>query len=344
MGVVYQAVQPLMGRTVAIKVLNPSVLEHPDALPRFLAEVKAAARLDHRHIVRAYDAEQVGNLHLLVMEFVEGCSLDEFVEQRGPLSVARACHYARQAAKGLQHACEWGMAHRDVKPQNLMVSRNGIVKVLDFGLARLRGEQRQTDRVTTADSFLGSVEYVAPEQAVDARAGDTRSDVYGLGGTLYFLLTGRPPFVEETDVKLILAHIEQEPRPLHERRPAVPRALSAVVGRMLAKDPRQRYQTPLEVARALKPFSKPGTNRDSAEVRPSRPVASSMQGPSWTPTPASSRRSPRRSRGIGGTATGRELARFEHGGAVRGVSLSKRRTASAASWRNRSGPACSFNS
>src|SRR5262249_55003635 len=121
MGVVYQAVQTLMGRTVAVKVINPSVLAHPDALPRFQGEVKAAAKLDHPHIVRAHDADQVGNLHLLVMEFVEGQSLADLVQQKGPQPIAYACHYVRQAALGLEHAFEQGMVHRDIKPQNLMV-------------------------------------------------------------------------------------------------------------------------------------------------------------------------------------------------------------------------------
>jgi serine/threonine protein kinase len=136
MGILYQAVQTLMDRPVAIKVLNPSLLEHPDALARFQAEVRAAARLDHPNIVRAYDAEQVGNLHLLVMEFVQGWNLAEVVHRSGPLSnTALACNVIHQAALGLQHAFEQGMVHRDIKPGNLMLTPQGRVKILDFGLA-----------------------------------------------------------------------------------------------------------------------------------------------------------------------------------------------------------------
>jgi formylglycine-generating enzyme required for sulfatase activity len=263
MGVVYLAEQTLMGRTVAVKVINPSVLAHPDALPRFHAEVRAAARLDHPHIVRAFDAEQVGDLHLLVMEFVEGMSLADLVQHKGPQPVPHACHYVRQAALGLQHAFEQGMAHRDVKPHNLMVTPRGVVKILDFGLARLRGPGAKGGGLTQVDSFMGTPEYVSPEQATDARTADTRADIYSLGCTLYFVLTGRPPFVEDTVVKLVLAQIEKEPTPLHEVRPDVPAGLSAVVARMLAKDPARRYQTPLEVAQALAAFVKPRARREA---------------------------------------------------------------------------------
>jgi WD40 repeat protein len=164
----------------------------------------------------------------------------------------------RQAALGLQHAFEQGMVHRDIKPQNLMLTPKGQVKVLDFGLARLRATGPRAGGLTQTGAFMGTPEYVSPEQATDARTADSRADLYSLGCTLYFLLTGRPPFVADTAVKLVLAHIEREPTPLRELRPDVPEALSAVVGRLLAKDPGQRYQTPVELAQALVPFIKAG--------------------------------------------------------------------------------------
>jgi serine/threonine protein kinase len=278
MGVVYQAEQTVMGRTVAVKVINPSVLAHPEALPRFQAEVRAAARLDHPNIVRAYDAEQVGDLHLLVMEFVEGKSLAEVVQQKGPLPIPHACHYIRQAALGLQHAFEQGMVHRDIKPQNLMVNARGQVKVLDFGLARLRSERKQGGGLTQADAFMGTPEYISPEQATDARSADTRADIYSLGCTLYYLLTSHPPFEEETTVKVILAQIEKEAPPLHVVRSDVPEELSAVVARMLAKDPTQRFQQPIEVAQALAAFVKAGRKRDTETGSPA---------PSGVPSPGS---------------------------------------------------------
>jgi hypothetical protein len=263
MGVVYQAEQTVMGRIVAVKVINPSVLAHPEALPRFQAEVRAAAKLDHPNIVRAFDAEQVGELHLLVMEFVEGKSLAELVQQKGALAIPYACHYVRQAALGLQHAFEQGMVHRDIKPQNLMVNDRGQVKVLDFGLARLRSERKQGGGLTQVDAFMGTPEYVSPEQATDARSADTRADIYSLGCTLFYLLTGHPPFPGETVVQIILAQIEKEAPPLHQARPDVPAELSAVVARMLAKDPAQRFQQPIEVAQVLAAFVKAGPKRDA---------------------------------------------------------------------------------
>jgi len=275
MGVVYQAEQTVMARTVAVKVINPSVLDHPDALPRFQSEVRAAAKLDHPNIVRAYDAEQVGSMHLLVMEYIEGTSLAELVKKKGPLSIAYACHYVRQAALGLQHAFEQGMVHRDIKPQNLMVNARGQVKVLDFGLARMRSERKAGGGLTQADAFMGTPEYVSPEQATDARSADTRADIYSLGGTLFFLLTGRPPFQEDSIVKLILAQIEKEAPALHDVRPDVPVELSAVVARLLAKDPAQRLQTPIEVEQALAAFVKPGTKQPAAGGSASAPGVSS---------------------------------------------------------------------
>jgi hypothetical protein len=259
MGVIYLAEHRVMDKPVALKVINPTVLDSPDALARFHGEARAAGKLDHQHIARAHDADQAGDLHFLVMEFVEGVSLAQLVEKKGPLPIGASCHYIRQAALGLQHAFEQGMVHRDIKPHNLMVTPKGQVKILDFGLARMRSERRSGGAgLTQADSFMGTPEYVSPEQATDARSADTRADIYSLGCTLYFLLTGRPPFQEETIVKLVLAHIEKEPRPVHELRPDVLPELSAAVSRMLAKDPAQRFQKPVEVAQALLPFIKTG--------------------------------------------------------------------------------------
>ena len=269
MGIVYQAEQTVMGRTVAVKIINPSVLEHPDALPRFQGEVKAAAQLDHPNLVRAYDAEQVGSIHLLVMEYVEGVSLAELVAKEGPQPIACACHYIRQAALGLQHAFEQGMAHRDIKPQNLMVNARGQVKVLDFGLARMRGQRKAGGGLTQVDAFMGTPEYVSPEQATDARRADTRADIYSLGCTLFFLLTGRPPFQEDSIVKLIRAQIEKEPPVLRDVRPDVPAELSVLVARMLVKDPARRFQTPMEVAQELAVFIEPETKQAAASVSPS---------------------------------------------------------------------------
>jgi hypothetical protein len=259
MGSVYRAEHRLMQRTIALKVINPSLTSGPEAVERFRREVVAAARLMHPNIVAAYDAEQAGDLHFLAMELVEGMSLSELLERQGRLSVADACSYVRQAALGLQHAFEKGMVHRDIKPHNLMLTPEGQVKVLDFGLARFVSETTQAGGLTQAGMVMGTPDYMAPEQARDARAADIRADIYSLGCTLYSLLTGERPFPDGDYIQKVMAHLEQEPRPVSTFRQDVPPELVRVLGRMLAKDPAQRYQTPLEVAEALAPFTKPAT-------------------------------------------------------------------------------------
>jgi serine/threonine protein kinase len=261
MGVVYKARHRLMERTVALKVIHRRLLAGHEPVERFEREVKAAAALNHPNVVTAFDAVQVGDEHVLVMEFVAGVTLAQLVERDGPLPVGIACDYARQAALGLQHAFEQGLVHRDIKPQNLMLTPQGRVKVLDFGLARLhRGEP---GALTASGMVMGTPDYLAPEQAADPRAADIRADLYSLGCTLYFLLVGQPPFPGGTFVQKLEAHARKAPPPLCRRRPEVPAGLARVVERLLAKDPARRYQSPAEVAAALEPFTRP--------VSPARP-------------------------------------------------------------------------
>jgi putative intracellular protease/amidase len=274
MGVVYQAEHRLLERTVALKVINRALTRHPTAVERFRQEVKAAGRLAHPNIVVAHDAEQAGDLHFLVMEYVDGVSLARLVEQRGPLPVGQACACARQAALGLQHAHEQGTVHRDVKPGNLMLTRKGQLKILDFGLARLVQEgPAGKRRLTALGSVVGTPDYMAPEQAGDSHQADIRSDVYALGCTLYFLLAGRPPFAG-TSMEKMLSHLESEPQALTGLRDDVPPELVAVVGRMMAKDPARRYQTPAEVAAALAAVgpagSPPAGTAATKSLRPAR--------------------------------------------------------------------------
>jgi serine/threonine protein kinase/WD40 repeat protein len=255
MGVVYKAEHRLMERAVALKVMTRALVGSAANVDRFRREVKAAARLSHANIVAAYDAEQAGDVHFLVMEYVEGTDLARWVAERGPLPVAEACDYARQCAAGLQHAHEHGMIHRDIKPHNLMRTPCGAIKILDFGLARLAAEAgAAASGVTGQGILLGTVDYLAPEQADDARHADIRSDIYSLGCTLYHLLSGRPPFPRGTAVQKIMAHTEREPLPLQELRPDLPPELARVVRRMMAKSPDERYQTPADVGAALEPF------------------------------------------------------------------------------------------
>ena len=255
MGVVYQAEHRLMERVVALKVINNTLTADTAAVERFQKEVKAAAKLSHPNIVAAYDADQAGDRHFLVMEFVEGRSLARVVEDRGPLPVEAACECIRQAALGLQHAFECGMVHRDMKPENLMQTVRGQVKVLDFGLAGFVSGGGPVGSLTEFGKGLGTPDYVAPEQIRDAHAADIRADVYGLGCTLYYLLTGQPPFPGGSAAEKIAAHLERTPRPLCQLRSDVPEGLAKVVERMMTKDPANRYQTPAAVVEALGPVA-----------------------------------------------------------------------------------------
>jgi WD40 repeat protein len=255
MGAVYKAQHRLMERVVALKVMTRAVVASEASVDRFRREFKASARLSHPNIVTAFDAEQAGDVQLLVMEYVEGTDLARWLAERGPLPAAEACGYVRQAALGLQHAHEHDMIHRDIKPHNLMRTPDGTVKVLDFGLARLAAEAGAASGVTGQGTLLGTVDYLAPEQADDARQADIRSDIYSLGCTLYHLLTGQPPFPKGTVVQKVMAHTQREPQSIQELRPDLPAGLDAVVRRMMAKSPGDRYQTPAEVWAELAPFA-----------------------------------------------------------------------------------------
>jgi formylglycine-generating enzyme required for sulfatase activity/tRNA A-37 threonylcarbamoyl transferase component Bud32 len=256
MGAVYRAQHTLMDRAVALKVIRGDLLGNAAMVERFRREVRAAARLAaHPNIVAAYDAEQAGETHMLVMEFIEGTDLAELVERRGPLPVGEACEYARQAALGLQHGFENGMVHRDVKPQNLMRIARGQIKILDFGLARFASEAASQGGMTAEGMVLGSADYIAPEQIDDPHAADIRADLYSLGCTLYFLLGGRPPFPGGSLIQKLIAHREKTPQPLAEIRTDLPPGLARVVERMMAKSPALRPSTPAEIVRALAPFA-----------------------------------------------------------------------------------------
>lgn len=268
MGEVYLAQHRLMERLVAVKVIRSQLVSNADAVARFRQEVKAAARLSHRGIVTAHDAEEAGGLHFLVMEYVEGTSLDEAVAHHGRLPVMHACNYTRQAAVALQHAHEHGMVHRDIKPQNLMLAKrpNGLVKILDFGLTRIadqpechvgEADAAASAGLTAAGATVGTPDYMAPEQVQDASRADIRSDIYSLGCTLYFLLSGRPPFPAGTLVEKLSDQMRSEPTPLERLREDLPKEVAAIVRKMMAKDPARRFQSPADVAAALEPHAKP---------------------------------------------------------------------------------------
>jgi serine/threonine protein kinase len=269
MGEIFLARNVHMDREEVLKVMSKSMLERSGAAARFRREIRSVGQLNHANIVTTYGVQQVGDTVVLSMEYA-GEDLAKHLEKRGPLPVARACYYIHQAALGLQFAHEKGLVHRDIKPSNLMVLQNGAkwqVKILDFGLAKSRTEPSDisdVDHQTKTGQSLGTPAYMAPEQIRDAKSVDIRADIYALGCTLYYLLTGRPPFVEDNIMSLIFAHGEKIPQPTNELRADVPVALAELIAKMLAKDPKDRPQSPAEVAKALVPFIRPGAKPSEA--------------------------------------------------------------------------------
>jgi len=310
MGQVFKAKQKMLNRVVALKVIRKECLHNKKVTQRFQREIRAAGQLSHPHIVRAFDADQVNGTYYIAMEFIEGVDLAKLVHDEGPLRVDRACEYIRQAALGLQHAFERGLVHRDIKPANLLVApavssdrrrssglikrpinlderkKNnppkpdaaqaypfGIVKILDMGLARCTETfaGRASTHLTQVGSVMGTPEYIAPEQARDSHTSDVRADLYSLGCTLYFLLTGQPPFPKGTLTEKLLQHQTDDPPPVGPVRRErlvpwrgiknkaafddamiqVPRRVEDVIRKLMAKRPEDRYQTPLELATDL---------------------------------------------------------------------------------------------
>ena len=256
---VYLAQNKLMGRLEVLKVVGRHLVERPGVLDRFLREIRSAAKLHHANIVTAHSAIRLGENLVLAMEYVEGLDLAKMVKTKGPLPIAHACYFIHQAALGLQHAHERGMVHRDIKPANLILARDGkkaIVKVLDFGLAKVTSEGQADSGLTREGQMLGTPDYIAPEQIRDAQSADIRADVYSLGCSFYYLLTGGPPFRGAHLWDIYQAHFSMDASPLNLVRPEVPVELAAVVAKMMAKEPGRRFQTPGEVAQALAPFFK----------------------------------------------------------------------------------------
>jgi len=250
MGRVFLAEHTTMGRPVALKIISKELGRDPASLKQFLTEARAIAALDHPNIVHPYNVDSEGGRYYMVMEYVEGKDLQRMVEAEGPLEFERAAGYIRQAADGLAHAHGRKMIHCDIKPANLLVNKQDVVKILDMGMARLIGRSRG-GASEKDDRLLGTVDYLAPEQAVESPDLDHRVDIYSLGCTFYFLLTGRPPFPDGTLHERILKHQNDEPRKIAELRPGTPKYLVQVCGKMMAKDPDRRFQSADEVSRVL---------------------------------------------------------------------------------------------
>jgi formylglycine-generating enzyme required for sulfatase activity len=267
MGQVFKARHTVLDRLLALKLILPERLGSQQAVERFLREARAAAMLSHPNIVTIHDAGQAGGNFYLAMELLPGSNLADYLEHRGPLPVAEACGYVRQAALGLQHAHEKGLVHRDIKPANLLRTDDGQIKVLDMGLALVLAATTLTREVGTR---MGTLDYMAPEQVSDAHLVDIRADIYSLGCTLYHLLARRVPFDDCHPAARVLVRQQQCPRPVEEYRPDVPATLARVLRRMLARQPAGRYQAPAAVAEALQPFC-----AQEPPPVPDRPVESS---------------------------------------------------------------------
>jgi eukaryotic-like serine/threonine-protein kinase len=263
MGRVYKAHDTRMGRDVAFKVIRKEKLAHPVVLERFEQEYQALARMSkHPNVVEVFNADLVGEHHFCVMEFIDGTDLTKMVRTGGPLLMPRACDVIRQAALGLEHACRSGLVHRDIKPSNIIVPHNGgPVKLVDLGLARLLDAPgdggEDAHRITQEGFVLGTPDFLAPEQARNPMAVDIRADIYALGGTLYYILTGRVPYEGITPTEKLVKHCTEPPPNLLAQCPGAPPALQQILHWSMAKRPEDRPQTPLQLAVALQPFCPP---------------------------------------------------------------------------------------
>lgn len=299
-GQVFKAWDCIRGRVVALKVMRQDLTSEEDAARQFHAELQAITRLNHPNVIRTFDAHRLNDVHYFAMEYIQGIDLHRYVNRKGSLPIPLACECIRHAAMGLQHAHQVGLVHRDIKPANLFLvhppsdprsplvnlgSMAPLVKVLDWGLARLLpkpGERSWADAELDPERglLMGTADYIAPEQAQDASLVDTRGDIYSLGCSLYFLLTGHPPFPGGSIPQKILRHLEAEPVPVQKLRPDVPAELANAVARMMAKNPDKRQQIPLLVVADLRPFCALSCGSNHGTLRTNHGSGSILRPPS----------------------------------------------------------------
>ncbi|QDT52882.1 Serine/threonine-protein kinase StkP [Caulifigura coniformis] len=259
MGQVFKARHRRMDRIVAVKRLPDDVSGDQLAIARFDREVRAAARISHPNIVAAFDADDANGVHFLVMEYVQGADLARVIRKVGPLPVENAVDLVRQAARGLAAAHAAGIVHRDIKPSNLLLDRHGVLKILDMGLARFESisDDSAPSDLTGIGAIMGTVDYMAPEQALDSKSADARADIYSLGCSLFTLLTGRPVYEGETPTARLMAHQASPIPDLRTHRPEVPESLQAVFVTMVQKDLNDRFQSMTDVIQSLEGFEPP---------------------------------------------------------------------------------------
>jgi serine/threonine-protein kinase len=242
MGRVFRALDTSLNRPVALKILSREQAADAETLMRFRNEARSAARLNHDGIIQVYFVGEDAGLPFIAFEFVEGVNVRVLVEQKGRLSLAEAVSYTLQVAEALAHAAQRNVVHRDIKPSNILITADGRSKLIDMGLARLQNADNPAGELTVSGVTLGTFDYISPEQARDPRVADVRSDIYSLGCTFFYMLTGRPPFPQGTVLQKLLQHQADEPPDLREFRPELPEEVSRVLRKMMAKDPNHRYQ------------------------------------------------------------------------------------------------------
>jgi serine/threonine protein kinase len=249
MAAVLRARDTQLDRSVALKILPPDMANDPENVRRFLHEARAAAKLDHENIARVFFCGEDQKLHFIAFEFVEGDNLRSILQRRGQLPVAEAVRYILQIATGLEHAASRGVVHRDVKPSNIIITPTGRAKLVDMGLAR--SMEPQTDQLTHSGVTLGTYDYISPEQALEPREADARSDIYSLGCTFYHMLTGHPPVPEGTAAKKLHHHQHVAPADPRQLNPRIPDDIALILGKMMAKNPKDRYQRPVHLVQHL---------------------------------------------------------------------------------------------
>lgn len=271
MGRVYKAHHQLMDRVVALKIIAPEIVSNTRVVARFQREMRLVGRLDHPNVVRAFDADQLGDILYIVMEFVAGRSLGMIFRNQGPIDPMAVVGYAAQAATGLAHAHEQGIVHRDVKPSNLLLSETGQLKVLDLGLGVLMEADEETNFATADGIAVGTIDYMSPEQACGKEV-DGRSDIFSLGCTMYHLISGRLPYPGETPVDRLGRRLSGSFVPIVDVKPDTPAPIVKVLERMMASRPSERFQTAAELAKVLEGLGRPRPAASSASA-PRKPAA-----------------------------------------------------------------------